>query len=257
MTTVAGALQSRESFHGVRQILRFNWPFYAVGAPVAFIATYVIEAFAMPGALQIGLYLALALVWLWLFGSIAASWLVYDRSELMTGSWIPRVLDRAPLQWIAIHGGLDEMTPILERVFGTNGRAFDIFDPAEMTEPSISRARISSPTDAAEQVDFRRLPVPDASLDAAFLLLSAHELRTHESRSALFAEIRRALKPGGHAIVAEHLRDLPNFVAYGPGALHFHSRRTWLRTFDAAGLAVAQERSITPFVHVFVLRRPS
>lgn len=43
---------------------------------------------------------------------------------------------------------------------------------------------------------------------------------------------------------------------FGPGFLHFHSRRVWTRCFAAAGLAVHEEFSITPFVRIFVLRRP-
>jgi hypothetical protein len=257
MTTIAEALPARETLHGVRQILRFNWPFYVAAVPISIAAPYGIGAIPLPPAVRVVLYSATALVWLWLFGSIVASWFVYDRSELMTGSWIVGALSGAPDTWISVHAGLDEMTPRLERLLGGRGRTFDIFDPSEMTEPSISRARTASSSPAAESVDFRRLPIADASVDAALLLLSAHELRTHESRVALFTEIHRSLSTGGSTIVAEHLRDIPNVVAYGPGALHFHSRGAWLRTFAASGLDVACEGAITPFVRVFVLRRSS
>jgi hypothetical protein len=87
------------------------------------------------------------------------------------------------------------------------------------------------------------------------LLLAAHELRSHESRVALFSEIHRVLAPTGKAIVAEHLRDLANATVFGPGALHFHSRRPWMRCFEDAQLAVRSEFAITPFVRVFVLER--
>ena len=247
----------REAFHGVRQILRFNWPYYAVGAVAVVVAPFAVAVLPALPAAETLVYLGSALIGLWLIGSIAASWLVYDRSELMTGSWIPAALDRLPRTWIAVHAGLDEFTPVLEGRLGTRGRAFDIFDEVEMTEPSIARARTSSSPTGSEAVDFRRLPVARESVDAAFLLLSAHELRTHDSRVGLFSEIARILVPGGQAVVAEHLRNPANFAAYGPGALHFHSRRTWMRTFTAAGLVVSSERSITPFVRVFILRRSS
>ena len=89
----------------------------------------------------------------------------------------------------------------------------------------------------------------------ATLLLSAHELRSEEGRGALFTELRRVLGPGGRIVVAEHLRDWANFLAYGPGVLHFHSRRTWLRCFTRHRFDVHAEFSITPFVRIFVLRR--
>lgn len=45
-----------------------------------------------------------------------------------------------------------------------------------------------------------------------------------------------------------------NFLAYGPGAFHFVSRRTWLSTFSSAGLKLNREANCTPFVRVFELR---
>jgi SAM-dependent methyltransferase len=144
-----------------------------------------------------------------------------------------------------------------ERFGGSRGRTFDIFNPAEMTEPSIVRARgLTGAVDGAAHVDWRRLPLPSSSLDAVFLLLSAHELRTPTARAALFEELARALVPSGTVVIAEHLRDAANFLAFGPGFLHFHSRRTWMRSFTSAGFTVCGELRITPFVRVFRLGRP-
>jgi len=42
---------------------------------------------------------------------------------------------------------------------------------------------------------------------------------------------------------------------FGPGALHFHSRRTWTRCFSRTRFDIHAEFPITPFVRVFVLRR--
>jgi SAM-dependent methyltransferase len=109
---------------------------------------------------------------------------------------------------------------------------------------------------AAEPVDCRRLPLADASVDAALLLLSAHELRRRPSRVALLRELRRALAPTGKVVLAEHLRDARNFLAFGPGCLHFWSAREWRANATAAGLAVERELQLTPWVTVF-LRRPS
>jgi SAM-dependent methyltransferase len=175
----------------------------------------------------------------------------------MRWDWIGDALGFRPRTWINIHTGLDESTPILRSLLtGSSGRVLDIFDPVEMTEPSIVRARRLARNEIApESVDFRHLPVPTETLDAALLLLSAHELRTDEARSALFAEIHRVLVPGGRVIVAEHLRDWANFVAFGPGFLHFHSRPTWRRCFARARFVIHAEFSITPFVRVFVLGR--
>jgi len=51
------------------------------------------------------------------------------------------------------------------------------------------------------------------------------------------------------------LRAVVNFLAFGPGFLHFHSRRTWARCFSRTRFDIHREFPITPFVRVFVLRR--
>jgi SAM-dependent methyltransferase len=194
----------------------------------------------------------------WTAGSLGASWIVYDRSPLTRWLWIRDALGFRPRAWLNIHAGLDESTAAVRALLApSQGRVFDIFDPVQMTEPSIARARLRRTTEAPEPetVDFRRLPAQENSVDAALLLLSAHELRSDDARGALFAELHRVLAPDGRVIVAEHLRDCANFAAFGPGFLHFFSRRTWRQCFARARFVVHREFSITPFVHVFVLRR--
>jgi hypothetical protein len=256
--TPAPAAAAREPFHGAGQVFRFNWPFYALGT-TAVVLTPALASWTAPDTNRLlALYGAAALVSGWLLGSLVVSWVVYDRSDLMRGSWIRDALGFTPRTWIKITGGLDELTPVLRTlVAGTQGRAFDIFAPVEMTERSIGRARRSPGEWPAEPADWRLLPVVAGTVEAAVVPLSAHELRTDRARVALFDELHRVLVPDGRVIVAEHLRSLPNVLAYGPGALHFHSRRTWIRCFSHAGFALQDERPITPFVRVFVLRRLS
>jgi SAM-dependent methyltransferase len=242
-----------------KQIVRFNWPFYAAALAVVAIAPAVIPRLPLTPWMRIPLYAGTGLVAMWLVASLVASWVVYDRSRLMDWDWILQALGFHPASWINIHAGHDESTPALRALFSdAEGRVFDIYDPAEMTEPSIVRARRLRSQDEprrAEHANYRRLPLPTGTIDAAMLLLSAHELRSDEARAALFTELRRVLGPGGRIVVAEHLRDWANFLAYGPGFLHFHSRRTWVRCFARHRFDVHSEFSITPFVRIFVLRR--
>jgi SAM-dependent methyltransferase len=242
---------------GVRQIVRFNWPFYAAGTASAAIAMLAIALVPAGATVRTFLYAATALALLWLATSLVVSWVVYDRSRLMQWGWIAQALGFRPRSWMNIHAGLDESTPALRQLLaGSTGRVFDIFHPVEMTERSVLRARrLARNAIEPETADFRQLPATDESVDAALLLLSAHELRTDGARRALFAEVARVLAPAGRAIVAEHLRDWANFLAFGPGFLHFHSRRTWTRCFASTGFDVQSEFSITPFVRIFVLRR--
>jgi hypothetical protein len=65
--------------------------------------------------------------------------------------------------------------------------------------------------------------------------------------------MKRVLKLNGKIIVTEHLRDFPNFLAYTIGFFHFHSKKTWKKTFQEADLKVSEEIKITPFLTTFIL----
>jgi len=228
------------------QILRFHWRLYAVTlAGLAGVALFgsrapILALAAMPAAF-------------WLAASLAVSWYVYDRSPLGRYEWLAGVLARRPARWINLHAGVDNAGAILPRLFPGDGRTFDIFDPAEMTEPSIREARRAlHATPPEAPVDWDALPPQDA----AFLIFTAHELRRPEARMRLFGALARSLAPGGEIALVEHLRDWRNFLAFGPGAFHFLSARTWRDAARAAGLRIRTEFSITPFVRVFLLERP-
>ena len=82
--------------------------------------------------------------------------------------------------------------------------------------------------------------------DAAFSIFAAHELRDHDQRVRLFVEIARILTPDGEFILNEHSRDWHNFLAFGPGFLHFFSESAWRKAASDAGLTVLTELSMTP-----------
>jgi SAM-dependent methyltransferase len=241
----------RQPFQGVSNIVRFNWHFYLI---------------ALVGV-GLGLWLASWLGGWWFvagvcvaFGVVATlivslivSWYIYDRSDLYRLSWLPDLEPGSSI--VNIHAGFDETSALLAKRYPeANLQVFDFYDPELHTEISIKRARkayaaypgtISIPTAA--------VPLEDKSVDVIFLLLAAHEIRNAAERAQFFALLGQALKPGGRIIVTEHLRDPANFLAYTVGAFHFLPYEDWQRTFENAGLAIAKEEKLTPFLSTFTL----
>jgi SAM-dependent methyltransferase len=188
--------------------------------------------------------------------SLAVSAYVYDFSDLYRLTWLPATSAAHPTV-LTVNAGFDEISAALQHKYAPGHLlAFDFYDPARHTEVSIQRARRAYPPfprHPRRRPPARPLPLPDSSVDLAFAFLAAHEIRDPAERATFFREIRRVVKPTGLVIVTEHLRDTANFLAYNVGFFHFHSRRAWLATFQQAGLRVAQQIPITPFITAFVL----
>jgi SAM-dependent methyltransferase len=251
------SIATRERFQGMRQILRYNWRFYARAA--AGLAAALLVVPSAPLAWRASLLFAAVPAAFWLCSSLLVSYYVYDYFPLYELQWLARCLSQPPIRWVNIHAGVDDSSHLIAALFpSSEGHVLDIYDPKEMTEPSIEEARRITPARVrATAADWRALPLPDDAFDAAFLIFAAHELRRDEARVQLFREIARVLRTGGELFVVEHLRDWANFIAFGPGFLHFLPGRVWRQAASAAGLRMRSHFSLTPFVYVFVLRRPA
>ena len=250
---MTGSVSHRTPYQGLVQIFQYNRPFYAW--TVAGIAGAVILSMSVSVPLRTLLLFAAGIAVFWTSSSLLVSYYVYDRSDLYRLSWLPECLSQAPSRWINIHAGLDEVSVAIASIFpGSEMQIADIYDPREMTEPSIKRARRISAA-SSERADCRVLLALDQQFDTAFLIFSAHELRRHEARVQLLRDVARVLRASGELVVVEPLRDWANFVAFGPGFLHFFSARAWQSDAKAAALDLRLRRRVTPFVHVFVFQR--
>lgn len=230
-------------YAGVAQVARFNWPAYAGAAGLVAIALVAPRRVRPPLTA-----LAIGATW-FAAASLVATNLVYDRSEFADWEWPSRLFRRPPRRVAVLHAGLDNASPHLRSLWpDAEVQVVDFYDPATMTEPAIARAR-GDVRHGDELGDLR----PD--LDAAFVVLAAHELRTRLDRAAFFTRTAEALAPNGKLVLVEHLRDLPNAIVYGPGAWHFLPRNDYLIAFEDAHLTLEEERAMTPFLRQWVLSR--
>ena len=249
---------ARGQYDGVLSILRYNKRSYLASACVLLAVVLLLWLHVLPRVFELILIAAAVFALFWSLSSILASCYVYDYIGVTRWRWIPGMLAFPPENWLNIHAGLDESTEILQDLYpGTRYLVLDIYDPLEMTEPSIAIAReahaLSQPTAIAAKLE--ALPVSDATHDSVFLLFAAHEIRQAKRRSEFFSEAARVLSNGGQLLLVEHLRDWKNFVAFGPGFWHFQSRREWRRVAHEAGLTIEREKSITPLVRSFLLSK--
>jgi len=247
--------QLRKPFQGIWNVTRFNWHFYLLS-----VLLILIILFFNPGLPFFYRFFGNIVCYL-IAGttiiSLLVSFYVYDVSRLYKLNWLAELNPEANSRIANINAGFDETSILLKTKFSNAELfVFDFYDPLLHTEISIKRARKAYlPFAGTRQISTSNLPVADNYFDEIFLLLSAHEIRNQEERVTFFNELRRSLKETGHIIVTEHLRDIPNFMAYNIGFFHFIRKSSWLKTFDMAGLVISTEKKITPFITTFILTK--
>lgn len=243
---------------GARRIFLYNWPTY--------VTTWLVSAAGVLVALRV-LAAERALAWvvlagaivaaLWSIVSLAVSYWIYDVSRLASGSWVEDMIAGRPVKtWAAVDAGLDnEIT--LDGVLGGDciGR-LDVYDGVAVHAPSVERARSLTPrAHEATRCLPTALSLGEASCDLVAVVFTAHEVRDVAMREAFFLELARCLRDGGRVLLVEHLRDFPNFCAFGPGFFHFLPRAEWLRLARTARLRVVREARVTPWVLALVLEK--
>lgn len=242
---------TRSRFQGVWNIVRFNWHQYLI----LFIAVLILLIWGTfsSGFLQHVIYVILLLSLVQVLISLLVSYYVYDRSGLYE---LKQLGDLNGLKVLNISAGFDETSEIISHRFPlVQLQKADFYNPLHHTEVSIKRARKAYPASPDTiLVQTGSLPFESAFFDKVICIFSAHEIRDQEERIAFLKELARVCDPRGEIIIMEHLRDVPNFLAYNIGFMHFYPKSTWNTCFLAAGLEAVEEIKTTKFVSTFKLK---
>lgn len=245
----------RTPFQGLRNVVRFNWPYY--GASAAALIVFGLIAVFSTGRERWIAIAGLVISVLAPLISLIVTIYVYDLSGFYELKWLDSFSVPNFGKVLNINAGFDETSELLTKKFPeAELTACDFYDPHRHTEKSIARARRAYPPfEGTKAITTSELPFETGSIDAAFAIMSVHEIRDAAERESFFREVHRTLTNDGKLIVVEHLRDPANVLAYTFGAWHFHSRPEWLKDFKNTGFALKQEKKLTPFVTAFFLEK--
>ncbi len=155
---------------------------------------------------------------------------------------------------VVAHAGLDEVSHPLRKRHAGHLETINFFSRLEKIEPSIRRAQTSAPETLSNEPNPKDPLLKASTADWIVAFMCLHELRSPRLRKTILTELRHGLNNGGQLVIVEHLRDIPNALAFTVGVFHFMSKRTWKIDFATAGLIVVTEKKITPFVSMFRLQ---
>jgi hypothetical protein len=245
----------RTPYQGVFNIVRFNWHFY-IAAAVLVITLFAVAPLLDNLRCWLCISIAIATITSTLV-SLFVSHYIYDRSDLYDFHWLRQNNNLKSQCIVNLHAGFDETSTILRNTFPkSNLVVLDFYDPSKHTELSIERARKTyGPFEGTIKTATGKLSIAADSTDMIFNIFALHEVRSRKERVHFLKQQADALKNEGRIFVVEHLRDIPNFLAFNIGFFHFFSRREWLDNFSRAELTTERKFKITPFITAFILKK--
>lgn len=244
--------QKRRRFQGVLNILSFNRHFYVFG--LIALALLAISHSLLQWN-DVLFWIITAAFGYGLIMPLLVSAYVYDFSGYYNLHWLNGLVSKhenADLI-VNINAGFDETSFLLKAKFPRSElKAFDFYNAKQHTEAAIKRARkVSLVYPDTKQIASDSIPLMDCSVDVVCLLSAVHEIRSQDEKQLFLKECHRLCKPDGTVVMVEHLRDIPNFLAFSIGFTHFFSRSVWKKAFEGAGFTTFRERKFTPFMSIF------
>lgn len=243
-------LTDRKPFQGVINIIRFNRHIYILSLMLVILLLSVtkyspalfIQQFALTGAIIILISTTF---------SVLTSWYIYDYTKIYT---LPFIKSSAENLSIAnFNAGFDEFSQVIKHKFPNSTlEVFDFYNPGKHTEISIKRARKTiKPYPDTITIDTDNFIHAGNKYNMVFLIFSAHEIRNIDERIIFFQEIGSALQQNGTLYLIEHVRDLPNFLAFNLGFLHFYSDKSWKHCLWSANLKINKQQKLNPFINLY------
>ncbi|WP_298339456.1 methyltransferase domain-containing protein [uncultured Algibacter sp.] len=240
----------RKPFQGVLNILSFNRHFYVIGLSI--IALLLLSKLLFDWNNILFWVIIISFLYGLIMPLIVSAY-VYDFSGYYDFKWLEHLnITNSNHHIVNINAGFDETSFILKSNFpNANLQVFDFYNSEKHTEAAIVRARkVSLVYPKTKQISTNTIPLENKSVDMVFLLSAAHEIRSFEEKVLFLKECKRICKPDAHVILVEHLRDIPNFLAFSIGFTHFFSKQTWINAFKSAGFKSFTETKFTHFMSI-------
>lgn len=243
----------RKPFQGIKNIIYFNWHLYIIA--LVLILCLLFTSYHFGNLISVISNTLIIFIITSSCVSLLISYYIYDFSDLYELKWIKENENCESI--LNINAGFDETSNLIKTKFpNSKFTALDFYDSEKNTEVSIKRAQKKYPKfPGTKKTNINELKFKNNSIDKIFVIFSAHEIRNIKEKEAFFKELNRIIKPKGVIYITEHLRDLPNFIAFNLGFFHFYSKKYWLKTFKKTQLNVFKEIKTTPFISTFKLQK--
>ncbi len=201
-----------------------------------------------------------ALIVLNIIASLAASYTLYDKSDLYELKNLDGIIDWEKIEnTILVHASFDPLSKRLEEKYpNLNLTVCDIFGNRHEQEKGIETSKKIFPPHPKEiKISPNRLPFENKSQDVILAVTSLHEILDHEQRVLFFKEAKRILKDDGIIVVSEQFRDFTNFIFFNIGAFHFLSEKNWKKAISSANLKIVKNQKLTPFANMLIVKKIS